>query len=305
MMEKEISDEYIRVNEFSGRLENVSCPICIDPSPSKLIFRTSSGIGIWQCADCEIMYASPRFTKESLLNIYENKSFVDDFFYRDWSYDKWKRENTDRSYVTQTLKLQLLSQFLSEKDRVLDVGCGTGLFCLETSKRGFNVEGIEPSGMLIEIGRQVLNVSLHHGFIEDFDPGYRYHGIVVWDVLEHVHNPVALVQRCNDLMEDGGYLFLQVPNYDGISNRFKTFLCQKRLKKSDFKHFGFPWHVYSFNKGSLSKLLNSCGFSPSLFESWSHRLKDGAEGFLPRLMISISKRFCLSDYITCVARKLP
>ena len=94
------------------------------------------------------------------------------------------------------------------------------------------MEGIEPSGMLVEMGRQVLNVSLHHGLIEDFDPGYRYHGIVVWDVLEHVHNPVELVQRCNDLMEDGGYLFLQVPNHEGISNRFKTFLCQKRLIKN-------------------------------------------------------------------------
>jgi len=299
------SAKYIRYNEFSGRLEDVSCPICIDPPPSKLIFKTSNGVAIWHCSDCEIMYASPRFTKESLLNIYENRAFVDGSFYDEWSYEKWKRENRDRSYVTQKLKLQLLSRFLSEKSRVLDVGCGTGLFCLETSKHGFNVEGIEPSGMLVEMGRKVLNVYLHHGFVEDFDPGYRYNGIVVWDVLEHVHNPVELVKRCNDLMEDGGYLFVQVPNYDGISNRFKTFLCQKRVKRSDFKHFGFPWHVYSFNKRSLARLLMACGFSPYLFESWSHMLKDGAEGFLPRLMISISKRFYLSDYITCVARKLP
>jgi len=192
-----------------------------------------------------------------------------------------------------------------EREICVDVGCGTGLFCLETSKHGFSVEGIEPSGMLVEMGRKVLNVYLHHGFVEDFDPGYRYNGMVVWDVLEHVHNPVSLLKRCNDLMEDGGYLFVQVPNHDGISNRFKTFLCQKRLKRSDFKHFGFPWHVYSFNKKSLSKLLILCGFSPSLFESWSHRLKEGAEGLFPRLMISMSKRFCLSDYITCVARKLP
>ena len=305
MTGKEISGEYIRINEFSGRLEDVSCPICINPSPPKRIFEISNGVKILSCPDCEIMYASPRFTEESLLNIYENRAFVDDSFYSNWSYEKWKSENRDRSYVTQQLKIQLLSRFLSDKDRVLDVGCGTGLFCLETSKHGFDVEGIEPSGMLVEIGRKVLNVSLHHGLVENFDPGYRYNGIFVWDVLEHVYNPVALVKRCNDLMEDGGYLFVQVPNHDGISNRFKTLLCQKKLKKSDFKHFGFPWHVYSFNKKSLSKLFISCGFSPSLCESWSHRLKDGAQGFLPRLMISMAKRFCLSDYITCVARKRP
>ncbi len=167
--------------------------------------------------------------------------------------------------MTQKLKLQILSRFLSEKDRVLDVGCGTGLFCLESSKHGLNVEGIEPSGMLVDIGRKVLNLPLHHGLLEDFEPDYRYKAIVVWDVLEHVYNPVELVKRCNYLMEDGGYLFIQVPNYDGISNRFKSFMCRNKFKNSDFKHFGFPWHIYSFNKTSLTNLLRVGGFHPICF----------------------------------------
>ena len=68
------------------------------------------------------------------------------------------------------------------------MGCGTGLFCLEALRTGMNVEGIEPSKMLVDIGRDVLNVQLNHGLIEDFNPGYRYNAIVIWDVLEHVLN---------------------------------------------------------------------------------------------------------------------
>ncbi len=249
------------------------------------------------------MYASPRFSKESLLKIYENEAFADLSFYDGWSYDKWKRENRNKSYVTQKLKLQFLRQFLSEKDRILDVGCGTGLFCLEGLRQGFNIEGIEPSSMLVEIGRKVLNVSIQQGLLEDFDPGYKFNGIVVWDVLEHVYDPVELVKRCNLLMKEGGYIFVQVPNYDGVSNRLKTFMCRRGFKNSDFKHFGFPWHVYSFNRRSLAALLRAGGFSPLVFESWSHLLKEGAEGFFQKIVIWTAKAFCLSDYITCVARK--
>jgi len=302
-MKRSTQSDLVKINEFSGILEAVACPICVSPPSPQLVFSSSNGIGFWHCPECDIQYASPRFTEESLLEIYENEAFTDLSFYDGWSYDRWKKENKNRSYITQVLKLQILNRIVSENDRILDVGCGTGLFCLEASRHGQRAEGIEPSIMLVDIGRKVLNLDLHQGLLEDFDPGHRYKAIVVWDVLEHVYNPVELVKRCNYLLEEGGYLFAQVPNYDGISNRFKTFLCKKGLKKTDFKHFGFPWHIFSFNKKSLATLLRAGGFTPVLFESWSHMLKDGAESLLSRFIISVSRRFHLSDYITCLAQK--
>jgi SAM-dependent methyltransferase len=293
----------IQIGGFSGSLEEVSCPICADPASPGLVFKTSDGIGIWQCPECGIMYASPRFTEDSLLSIYDNEAFADLSTYESWSYERWKKENWNRSYTTQQLKSELVARFLSSGDRILDVGCGTGLFCLEGEKRGFRIEGIDPSRMLTEIGQRVLRVSVRQGLLGDFDPGYRYRGIVVWDVLEHVYSPAELVKRCRLLMEDGGYLFVQVPNYEGLSNRWKTLLCRTGLKKTDFKHFGFPWHLYAFNRNSLGALLRKGGFRPFMFESWSHLLKDGTGGFLSKIIIETSKRFCLSDYITCVACK--
>lgn len=304
MAEGNGTTEYSEFDNFSGRLEHVSCPICENPPVPRLLFKRPDGVGFWYCPECDVQYASPRFTPGSLLEISENEEFIDLSFYDAWSYDRWKKENRNRSYLTQRLKIETLSRFISEKDRVLDVGCGTGLFCLEALKSGLTVEGIEPSKMLVDIGREVLNVQLNHGLIENFNPGYRYNAIVIWDVLEHVYNPVELVERCSHLLNEGGYLFLQVPNYAGISNRYKSFLCRRGLKKSGFQHYGFPWHIYFFNKKSLTSLLTPQGFTPILFESWSHHLKDGTDGLLANIMIALSKKFYLSDYITCLARKI-
>jgi SAM-dependent methyltransferase len=293
----------LRCGEFSGEVEDVNCPICSDPSRSRLVFQQSNGVGIWLCPECEIMYASPRFTEQSLSEIYENEAFVDENFYEDWSYEKWKKENTGRSYIPQRLKVELVSRFLSQEDRILDVGCGTGLFCLEASKQGLSVEGVDPSHMLIDLGRRLFEIPLHHSKIEDFDLGYKYKGIVIWAVLEHVYNLKDLIKRCKYLLDDGGYLFIDVPNHEGASNRFKTFLSRRGLKKSDFKHFGFPWHIYSFNKKSLSHLAKACGFEPVLFEFWSHLRKDGANGIMARIVIWLTQKYEFSDYITMVARK--
>ena len=112
-----------------------------------------------------------------------------------------------------------------------------------------------------------------------------------------------MVKRCGYLLEEGGYLFIDVPNHEGASNRFKTFLYRKGIKKGDFKHFGFPWHIYAFNQKSLSTLMKTCGFEPVLFEFWSHHLKAGADGLLAKAVISLTNKFGLSDYITLVARK--
>ena len=122
---------YIKDGQFSGEVEDAACPICINPFPPKLVFRRSNGVGIWKCPDCEIMYAAPRFSETSLSKIYENQAFVDESFYKDWSYEKWKEENQGRSYISQKLKIDLIRRFLSKDDRILDTGCGTGLFCLE------------------------------------------------------------------------------------------------------------------------------------------------------------------------------
>ena len=109
LTEKRAAQEKGEFGGFSGTLETTDCPICQSPPEPDLIFKTSQGIGFWRCPDCKVMYASPRFTQESLWAIYEHESFADDALYEDWSYGHWKRENRNRSYVTQVLKLKLMA----------------------------------------------------------------------------------------------------------------------------------------------------------------------------------------------------
>jgi len=293
----------MKFGPFEGSIEDAACPLCVERNSSaQLIFKNRDGIGFYKCLGCNLMFASPRFTEESLLKIYENKAFADLSMYDKWSYEEW-RQSSSRSYNIEQQKILLVKRYLPEKSRLLDVGCGTGLFVLEANQSDFLCEGIEPSMRLSGICRNVLKVPVSTAQIEDYNPAYKFNGIVIWDVLEHLYDPVRVLRRCRELLEPDGFLFLQVPNHKGISNSYKTHLYSLGLKKNNFKHFGFPWHVYSFDRKSLSVLSRQAGFKPLLFESWSHLLKDGKTGSLSQIIINLTKQSCLSDYIVCVAQK--
>lgn len=304
MSSAEQNGSIVDFGNFSGRLEKTVCPVCPSPPEPRHIFRKSEGIDILHCPGCGIQYASPRFDEPSLLEIYENEAFSDMSRYDDWSYESWQLEG-DRGWHNSNHKTQLVKRYLQDGDRVLDVGCATGEFVAVAGHNGLAVEGIDNSKMLVDVAQRVLNVPVQQVDIQDFRPAHKFKGIVIWDVLEHLYDPVGILRSCADLMEPGGFLFAQVPNLSGISNRFKSFMCRTGLRDNNYGHFGFPYHLYFFDKGSLSRLADAAGFEAIHFESWSHLLKDGKHGLLKDLVISANKKFCFSDYIIIVARKRP
>ena len=248
------------------------------------------------------MYASPRFTEASLLAIYENQAFTDLTEFEGWSYEKW-RAGGGRSYHVAVEQVALLRQYLPEGSRVLDVGCGTGSFVREARAEGFLAEGVEPSRMLADIAARVVGVPVAQCQIEQFRSPYPFDAIVIWDVLEHLYEPVRVVGRAAEMLKPGGVFIAQVPHHRGLGNRIKSGLTRLGLRSGDFKHFGFPWHVYAFDRRSLTTLLAQADLRPFRFESWPHQMKDGRQGLVAAGIIRAARRWCLSDYITCVARK--
>jgi SAM-dependent methyltransferase len=204
--------------------------------------------------------------------------------------------------VTTSLVVSLVEKFIEKGGRLIDIGSAFGYFVYESRKHGFVTEGIEPSQMLAKIAKEKLGVELHNCPVDRFETSDKFSGIILWDVLEHLYNPKEMLHHCKRLAKPGAYLFIQVPNYAGISDTFKTLLHRLRLKNNNFKHFGFPWHIYAFNKKSLGLLLEESGFTPLLFESWSHHVKEGKNNGLFAPLQGIIRKFCLSDYIVCVAR---
>ena len=141
--------------------------------------------------------------------------------------------------------------------RVLDVGCASGLFLNLAAGVGWAVEGVEPSETLYGNARTALAGvgRVHCGTLEQTDlPPGSFDAITVWDVLEHVVDPVGFLTRCKWLLTPNGRLCINVPNLDSKEARLLGKTWPLLLAE----------HLNYFNRSSLT----TCGQKAGL--EWLH-----------------------------------
>ena len=254
------------------------------------------------------MFVSPRLPYGKLAAIYEQDDYSQ--LFDDFSYERWKREPRFNARATTSSKVKemlidLVSDYLPRGARLLDVGCGFGLTVLEARQRGFDADGIDISEHRLRIARERIGLNLRRGRLEEARlPDASYDGVIFWDVLEHVHNPLDILGEIHRITRSGGYLFGQVPNWRGLSNRFKTFLNRHGFARKQFKHFGIPHHVYLFDERSLRQMLRKTGFELVYCRSWSRLKYKTRSGLWERAFYRVLERRRLTDYITFVGQTI-
>ncbi len=108
-----------------------------------------------------------------------------------------------------------LLNFLAARGKsVLDVGCGLGYFVKRACEWGAVAQGCELSAAAVRYAHDVLKLTtVHHGRVESlgFKPS-SFDIITLWDIIEHLIDPVEILICVRELLREGGTLFIQTPN---------------------------------------------------------------------------------------------
>ncbi len=145
---------------------------------------------------------------------------------------------------------------------LLDVGCGEGFTMAAFKDRGWSVEGLDFSSAGIEAMNPDMAGHLETGDMfallkERIASGQRYDVIWLQNVLEHVLDPVGLLQDLHNLLHPGGVLSLTVPN-DG--NAYQEDL----LRNGDIPDrfwVATPDHMAYFGYDSLKTTAEATGWN--------------------------------------------
>jgi 2-polyprenyl-3-methyl-5-hydroxy-6-metoxy-1,4-benzoquinol methylase len=163
---------------------------------------------------------------------------------------------TRRNYISPvTIKRyhELLDEFEKYKKtgKILDVGCGIGLFLIEAQKRGWQVYGTEYTDKAIEICRS-NNIEMKQGKLDPdwFDPG-AFDIVTSFEVIEHINNPVEEVRNINKVLRPGGLFYFTTPNFNAVERFFL---------KSNYNVIGYPEHLSYYTKRTVNYLLCKNGF---------------------------------------------
>ena len=237
-----------------------------------------------------------------MLDLYEGDGWRDESYYNNWTYENWKKEKGKDFYLVQE-NINLVRKFLKPGSRILDVGCGIGLTVRSLQENGYQSEGVEVSSIGSKIAAKKTGIKVHHMKLENYQSNTTCDGVCLLNVLEHLYDPAQILKECARNLNKNGYIFIHVPHHREWGTKYKKFLHKKGLKH-EYKHFGFPAHIYAFDKKSLTHMLQRSGFEAIHFESWSNILTRGRVNIFNYLLVQLIRRYSLSDYIVCIARKI-
>ena len=155
-----------------------------------------------------------------------------------------------------------------KKKSMFDLGSGAGYFLKRAKEKGWEVNGVEPNSIAANHSKK-MGVPVINDFFENLDikTMKRFNAINLFDVLEHVPEPIELLKKCKTLLESKGIIVIEVPNdYNPLQK-----IVQQSLKKEEYwltllpKSRNYHWtskmdHINYFNFESLKKLLIKMNF---------------------------------------------
>lgn len=108
---------------------------------------------------------------------------------------------------------------------VLSVGCAGGITEAELVKQGMKLVGIELNPEAVRIARQRGLIVLEGDASEiDLDiAGETYDCIIYADILEHLRDPVAVLQRHVKYLKPNGIVYVSIPNFRHYSVFWELF----------------------------------------------------------------------------------
>ena len=220
-----------------------TCPRCgrraLDPRPSP------GALGAW--------YGPEYFGAGDAKFVGGIEAFIDAFRQsRARDAAAWMRRLPPRPGATQAAVPNAAPTGAPGPGRVLDIGCGSGRFLAALAWRGFECHGTEFSDETARRAAAIPGLQVHAGPVTDgtYAPG-TFDLVSVWHVLEHLHDPDALLRRCALWLREGGVLLLAVPNIDS---------WQARLFRGAWFHLDPPRHLFHFGPSSLRVALEAAGF---------------------------------------------
>lgn len=108
--------------------------------------------------------------------------------------------------------------------RILDIGCGGGLFLSLLKERGAQVVGIELSDSRAHYAKTKhgLEIDKHPIESDHWQKGYAgyFDAVTLWDVIEHVNYPGQTLESAVNVLKQGGLLLIDTPCRDSVYHRF-------------------------------------------------------------------------------------
>lgn len=252
-------DEFWSERSELNKLDSEACCNLCSSKNAKL-FLEYNKYKLFECLECSCVYANIDIDDKYEKIIYDNNFYEENnkrevLSTYDYRKEKFGKERLE--YVVQKC------EFKKTTDNLLDLGCGPGYFLKYLDDYGIKCSGLELTDFFIDICKsQGLNVK--KSFLED-EVNNSYNIITMFDVLEHLNDPLSFFKTANKKLKAGGYILAYTPNINSFAFKIQE---GKQNLLLPYEHLSF------YDNKSLDYLAKNSGFKISSIEYFGLDLID-------------------------------
>jgi len=236
---------------------NLTCPLCKGESkilfPGKILLDRHCNV--FSCSACGLVFL--------------NKGTYEDDVLRDDSYWRWK--NQEEVYLEEDIQKEFYKDFISyfsqieryaKGKKLLDVGCGIGIFLKVARDRNWDCFGMDISPKAVEFAKRRLDLPIQVGTLEEgIFINEKFDVITMWDVIEHLYDPARTLREIYLRLNKGGILVIRTINEDFLFRKIAKKVFKVTFGLINFlpKYFYYQDHLFYFSSRVLSNLLKISG----------------------------------------------
>jgi SAM-dependent methyltransferase len=216
-----------------------------------------NGFQIVRCGQCGFMFAPVRPDYDAA-SIYK-----DDVYFTSGGecgiadYDALWRRRLVHFYVPRLDRVRAFQQ----PKRLLDIGCASGYLMRAAQERGWQVEGVELSPQMRRRAADFTRSTIYDSIEAALRGGERFDCVTMFEVIEHLSDPLATMAQVAELLVPSGTLALSTPNCE----------CPHAAAGEPINvWFDPPEHISYFGPGTIRNCLTRSGFEVLAIEGLEH-----------------------------------
>lgn len=171
----------------------IACPVCtgLDVRPT----RVDAEPQLVRCRSCGLLFAVAEVSEPPRTRLSESERLVE-----------------ERVAIRRTPHFEALLGRAGRPSRLLDVGTGIGTLVRLAGERGWAAIGADVDRAVVDYARaHGLDVRL--GELAKLElPAETFDLVTLWNVLDFVADPVAVLAECHRVLVPGGRIFVRTPN---------------------------------------------------------------------------------------------
>ncbi len=285
------------------------CPVCTG-SNAALRYRITD-FRVYTCSACDVVYLWPQIDDDAVRDLFERLYTAGQSTLPELGdYYQFTYEDTPDNPLVDTYETWLDAlERVRAPGRILDIGCGTGLFLAVARRRGWEPYGVDDCDAATRHARGHFGLDVWDGQFTDVAArGLRFDAITMWDIIEHSRAPVSLLETACDVLSADGVIGVSTPNQRSILDvvagglyRVSGGAITRPLEK-----FYIDQHFLYFDESTLTRAFADAGLQTLVVQRESTDLRrlslSPATRLVLQTLFAIARATRLENRLFAIAR---